>query len=57
MYTCNSNWDYMSLPAADRILSASPGNEKVKKTIVDDAPMLALSPDSLIVTCVGHGFL
>ena len=55
MYTCNSNWDYMSLPAADRTLSASPGNEKVKKTIVEDAAMLAPSPDSFTVICVGRG--
>ena len=53
--TCNSNWDYMSLPAADRTFSASPGNEKVKKTIVDDVAMLAPSPDSFTVTCVGRG--
>ena len=42
------------LPAADRTFSASPGNENVRKTIVDDA-ILAPSPESLTVTCVDCG--
>ena len=51
-----SNLYYIALPAADMTFSASPGNEKVRKTIVADAAMLVPSPESFTVTLVGSNF-
>ena len=44
---------YIALPAADMTFSANAGNEKVRKTIVADAAILAPSPESFTVTLVG----
>ena len=41
---------YISIPAADSTFSASPGKEKVRKTINADEAKLAPSPESFTVT-------
>ena len=46
----------LCVPAADKTFCSRSGNEKVRKTNVADAAMLAPSPESLTVTLVSSEF-